>query len=116
MDIRVDDTVKVISGVERDRQGKVLKVLREKNKVIVEGINLVMRHVRPSKQHPKGGRLSKEMPMSLSNVMLVCPACGKPSRTGVRYLEDGSKERWCKACGAGNGQVAPAKKKYAKTS
>jgi large subunit ribosomal protein L24 len=116
MEIRVDDIVKVTTGYDRGTQGKVLRVLRDENKVVVEGVNLVMRHVRPTKTNPRGGRLSKEMPVSLSNVMLICPACSKPSRTGVRYLDDGSKERWCKACGAGIGQIAPAKAKYAKKS
>ena len=74
----------------------------------------VFKHVRRSQQNPQGGRLEKEMPVSAANVMLVCSACGELARTGVRYLDDGSKERFCKKCSKGNGQIAPPKTAYAK--
>ena len=113
MHIRVDDIVEVIAGEDRGRgsdrtRGRVLKVLRDEGKVIVEGVNRVYRHVRRSQRNMQGGRLSKEMPVSISNVLLVCSSCGKPSRTGARFLKDGSKERYCKKCDAGIGVISPA--------
>lgn len=114
MHIRIDDTVKVISGDYRGETGRVLKVLPENNKVVVEGVNSVFKHVRRSQKNPQGGRLQKEMPMAASNLMLVCPSCGEAARTGTRYLDDGSKERFCKKCGAAAGQIAPPRAAYAK--
>jgi large subunit ribosomal protein L24 len=109
MHIRVDDIVEVTAG-EADEVGqrrKVLKVLRDENKLVVEGINRVYRHIRRSQKNPQGGRLSKEMPISISNVLLVCTACGKPTRTGARFRQDGTKERYCKKCDAAIGVIAP---------
>jgi len=113
MHIRVDDMVLVTTGDDRDAQGRVLKVWRSEQKVLVEGVNRVYKHVRPSQRNPQGGRLSKEMPVSISNVMLVCPRCGVATRTGARIAADGSKERYCKTCGAGIGQLSPPKAKAA---
>ncbi len=92
----------------------MLKIDRQAGKLIVEGVNRVYKHVRRSQRNPQGGRLSKEMPIQLSNVLLVCPKCGKASRTGARFLDDGSKERYCKKCGAGSGDLAPARAAHAK--
>jgi large subunit ribosomal protein L24 len=114
MHIRVNDTVEVVTGDDRGARAKVLKVDRTANKLVVEGVNRVYKHVRRSQRNPQGGRLSKEMPIALSNVLLVCPSCGKPSRTGARYLADGSKERFCKKCGSAAGQLAPARPAHAK--
>lgn len=114
MHIRVNDTVEVIAGDESGTRGRVLRVDRKGGKIVVEGINRASKHVRRSQRNPQGGRLSKEMAIDLSNVLLVCNACGQPTRTGARYLADGSKERFCKKCGAANGQVAPPKASYAK--
>jgi large subunit ribosomal protein L24 len=114
MHIRVDDTVEVLVGNDRGQRGKVLAVDRTGARVLVEGVNRVYKHVRRSQRNPQGGRLSKEMPISLSNVMLVCRACGKASRMGHRYLDDGRKERFCKRCGGSNGDVSPPKAAYAK--
>jgi len=109
MHIRVNDTVVVISGDEQGARGKVLRVDRRAGKLVVEGVNQVRKHVHRSQRNPQGGRLLKEMPVQLSNVLLVCESCGEGTRTGVRYLEDGSKVRFCKKCGAATGQIAPAK-------
>lgn len=109
MKFRVDDEVIVIAGADKGHRGKILKVDRVKGKVVVEGAARVWKHVRQSQKNPQGGRLNKEMPMSASNVMLVDPATGKPTRIGVRFLADGSKERFAKASGQGLGQIAPAK-------
>ena len=113
MHIRVNDTVEVITGDDRGSRGKVLAVDRAAGKLTVEGVNRMYKHVRRSQKNPQGGRLSKEMPVQLSNVLLVCGACGAATRTGVRYDRDGSKHRYCKKCGADTGQIAPAKARYA---
>ncbi len=98
--VKKDDMVKVIAGKERGKTGKVLRVLPNKGRVIVESLNVVKRHTRPSQLSPEGGIVEKEAPISLSNVMLVCESCSQPTRTGVRKLEDGSKTRFCKKCNA----------------
>ncbi len=114
MHIRTDDIVLVTSGAERGTRARVLTVLPQSGKVVVEGVARVYKHVRRSQKNPQGGRLSKEMPIQMSNVMLVCTACGQPTRTGARFLDDGSKERFCKKCGSGLGQIAPPRAAHAK--
>ena len=104
----------MIKGDDRGTRGKVLRVLRDKSaggagRVVVEGVNRVYRHVRRSQRNPQGGRLSVEMPVQQSNVALLCPACGKPTRAGSRWLADGGKERYCKKCSASLGALRPAK-------
>jgi large subunit ribosomal protein L24 len=116
MHIKVDDIVEVIAGNDRDKRGKVLAVDHQAGKVIVEGVNRVYKHVRRSQRNPQGGRLSKEMPISISSVMVVCPQTNKPTRVGFRYLDDGSKERYAKCSGASLGVVSPPKARYAKKS
>src|SRR5690349_13247826 len=111
--IRTGDTVEVIAGNDRGQKSKVLKVDREAGKAVVEGVNRVKKHIRRSQKYPQGGVLSKEMPVQLSNLQYVCPSCNKSARLGARFLEDGSKERFCKKCGASAGQVSPAKKAHA---
>ena len=111
MHIKKNDTVVIITGDDKNERGKVLRVDHEAGKLVVEGVNRVYKHVRRSQKNPQGGRLSKEMPIQLSNVLLVCGKCGKAARIGARVTDDGVKERFCKKCGASNGQVAPAKKK-----
>ncbi|MBN1589272.1 MAG: 50S ribosomal protein L24 [Pirellulales bacterium] len=114
MHIKIDDTVEVITGDDRGARGKVLAVNRATGKLTVEGVNRVYKHVRRSQKNPQGGRLSKEMPVPLSNVLLVCETCKAATRTGSRYHDDGSKHRYCKKCGADNGRIAPPKARYAK--
>ena len=109
MHIRVDDVVEVIAGEDRLR-GKVIKVLGDKGRLIVEGVNRTYRHIRRSQKNPQGGRLSKEMPIDISNVMLVCTACNQATRTGVRFRDDGTKDRYCKKCEAAIGIIAPPRK------
>lgn len=84
--------------VIRDKAGRVKKVVKEleKVKVIVEGVNVRVKHQRPNKEFPQGGRIEKEMPVDLSNVMLVCPTCKQPTRVGFKILDDGTKVRVCK--------------------
>ncbi len=112
--IKVDDTVEIIAGDDSGTRGRVLRVNRGAGKIVVEQVNRVYKHVRRSQKNPQGGRLSMEMPISASNALLVCEKCGAPARVGARFLDDGSKERFCKKCGAGNGQIAPAKAAHAK--
>ena len=109
---RVDDEVLVISGGDRGHRGKILVVDRKKNKVVVEGAGLVRKHVRKSQKNPQGGRLSKEMPIHASNVMVIDPSTGKPTRMGIRYTADGAKERYAKKSGASLGMVAPPRDQY----
>ena len=113
MKIKVDDTVEVVAGDDRGQRGRVLTVDHQAGKLIVEGINLVYKHVRRSQRNPQGGRLSKEMPVRVSNVMLVCEKCNNRARVGLRFEKDGSKVRFCKKCGTTIGQVSPAKAAHA---
>lgn len=114
MQIKVEDTVEVITGDDRGVRGRVLSVDHQARKLIVEGVNQVYKHVRRSQRNPQGGRLSKEMPVQASNVLIVCEKCTQATRLGVRYADDGAKERFCKKCGTNLGQVAPPRAAYAK--
>ena len=106
--IKVNDTVEVISGRDKGQRGKILKVDRKKGKVVVEGLNRVYKHVKRSQRNPQGGRLSKEAFMDVSKVMIVCPTTGTPTRMGVRFLADGSKERFSKKSGKTISVISPA--------
>ncbi len=96
--VKKDDMVMVMAGKEKGKSGKVLNVFPGKGRVTVEDLNKVKRHQRPTRFNPEGGIVEKEAAIDASNVMLVCPACGKPARTGMRVLEDGGKVRFCKKC------------------
>ena len=113
MYFRIDDEVEVIAGAGKPSRGKILKFDRKNNMVVVEGVAKVWKHVRRSQKNPQGGRLEKEMPINASNVMLVDPTTGKPTKIGVRFLEDGSKERYAKSSGASLGRIAPARQRHA---
>lgn len=112
--IRTGDTVEVVTGADRGTQSRVIQIDRAKRMALVENVNRVYKHVRRSQKHPQGGRLSKEMPVQLSNVMYVCQSCNARTRLGARYSPEGAKERFCKKCGANAGEIAPAHKAYAK--
>jgi len=113
MHIRKDDIVEVITGDDKGKRGRVLSVDRTKGKLVVENINRVYKHMRPSRHNPQGGRLSKEMAIDLSNVLMIDPTDNKPTRVGVRYLADGTKERYSKRTGTGMGTIAPPRKAHA---
>ena len=101
--IRSRDTVLVIAGKDRGKQGVVRSVLTKKGRLIVEGINMIKKHQRPTQSGgvpAPGGIITREGPLSASNVMLVCKECNKATRTGVRIRQDGVKTRVCKRCGA----------------
>jgi large subunit ribosomal protein L24 len=95
---RKNDQVMVVAGKEKGKTGKVLRVFPEKGRVLVENLNVIKRHTRPNRANAEGGIIEKEAPLDISNVQLVCKACGKSTRTGIRTLEDGSKVRFCKKC------------------
>ena len=116
MNIRRDDEVLVIAGSDKGTRGRVLRVLPARGKVIVEGVAKVWKHVRKSQKHPHGDRISKEMPIDASNVMLIDPKDGKPTRVGYRYLDDGRKERFAKRSGLSLGVMSPPRPRYAKKS
>ena len=118
MHVRKDDMVQVMTGddAEKGRARRVLRVLPDVNKVVVEGVNRVYKHVKPNRRNPQGGRLSKEMPIAAANVQLWCPACKRGVRVGKRYTADGRKERFCKKCSTALGALSKARAKYAKKS
>jgi large subunit ribosomal protein L24 len=99
MHVRRGDTVGVIAGREKGKRGKVLRVLADKGRVIVEHVNMVKKHQRPTQKLRQGGIIEREGPLALSNVLVVCPRCDKPSRTGTKILGDGRKVRSCRRCG-----------------
>jgi large subunit ribosomal protein L24 len=109
--IRKGDMVRVVTGDDKGTTGRVLRVKLDVGKLVVEGVNRVYRHLKPSRRNPQGGRLSKEMPVDVSNVMLIDPSTNKPTRVGVRILADGSKERYAKKSGASLGRMGKVKPK-----
>lgn len=96
--VKKGDTVLVLSGKDKGKQGKILQALPKKGKVVVEGCNKVKRHTKPSAKAPKGGIIEKEAPMFASKVMVVCPACEKATRIAKKEIE-GKMVRSCKKCG-----------------
>jgi len=97
--IKKDDKVKVITGKDRGKIGKVLKVNRKKDRILVENVNIVKRHTRPSAKQRQGGILEMEASLHWSNVMLMCDKCLAPVRVKLQQLEDGKKVRVCRKCG-----------------
>jgi large subunit ribosomal protein L24 len=97
--IRRNDNVVVITGKDRGKRGRVLKVVPEKNRLVVEGVNIIKRHTKPNPQRQiKGGLVEREAALHASNVQVVCPECGKPTRLGKKILGDGRKVRVCRKC------------------
>ncbi len=109
--IRKGDTVEVICGKDVGRRGEVLQVMDADGKVLVQGVNRYFKHMRPSNEHPQGGRIEKEMPMAISNVLVIDPKLDKPTRVGFRVLPDGTKERYAKKSGESLGVVSKGKGK-----
>jgi large subunit ribosomal protein L24 len=97
--VKKNDLVMVIAGKDKGKSGKVLSILSKKNRVIVEKVNFIKRHTRPSSKQRQGGIIEREGPINISNVMLICTKCNKPSRIGKKYIEDDKKVRVCKKCG-----------------
>ena len=97
--IRRNDNVVVITGKDRGKRGRVLKVEPAKNRLVVEGVNFIKRHTKPNPQRQiKGGVVEREASLHASNVQFVCPECGKPTRLGRKILGDGRKVRICRKC------------------
>jgi large subunit ribosomal protein L24 len=97
--VRRGDTVAVIAGRERGKRGKVLRVLPVDGRVLVEKLNMMKKHQRPTQKLRQGGIIERESPLALSNVLVVCNRCDKASRSGIKVLGDGRKVRVCKRCG-----------------
>jgi large subunit ribosomal protein L24 len=97
--LRKGDKVCVLAGKNKGETGTILKVLREKRRVVVQGVNLLGKHQKPSPQYPDGGVIRREAPLHASNVAHVDPETGKPTRVGIRFLEDGRKVRFAKLSG-----------------
>jgi large subunit ribosomal protein L24 len=97
--IRKNDNVVVTTGKDRGKRGRVVRLVPEKNRLVVEGVNIIKRHTRPNPQkNVKGGVVEREAPLHASNVQIVCPECGKPTRIGKKVLDDGRKVRVCRKC------------------
>jgi len=96
--IKTDDKVKIIAGRDKGKIGKVLKVNRKKYSAVVENINMIKKHTRPSAQNKQGGIVEVEGPINLANVMLMCGKCMTPTRIKMQQLEDGKKVRACSKC------------------
>lgn len=120
MKLKKDDLVQLVGGLReakgkrrtsmlKGKQGRILSINKDEQTVLVEGMNIQMKHVRRSQRNPQGGRLSKEMPIPQAKVMLVCVKCQKPTRVGTMIKEDGSKFRTCKKCGEVISQISPPK-------
>ena len=99
MRVKKGDQVLVISGDDRGKKGKILKMFPKRGRVVVEGINFIKRHTRPSQRVPQGGILQREAPIGLSNVMLICPKCGTPTRFRSKTIAEGKRYRSCIHCG-----------------
>ncbi|MCW2277805.1 50S ribosomal protein L24 [Heliophilum fasciatum] len=97
--VKKGDLVQVITGKDAGKKGKVIEVIPAKNRVVVEKVNIVKKHSKPSQALPQGGIQEKEAPIDASNVLIFCATCDRPVRIGHKFLEDGKKVRVCKKCG-----------------
>ena len=97
--IKLNDKVEVICGKDRGRVGKVIRISRDNDRVLVEKINMIKRHTKPNMVNQQGGIIEREAPIHISNLMLVCPKCAKAVKVGRKALDDGSRVRVCKKCG-----------------
>lgn len=98
MKIHKNDNVLIIAGKDRGKKGKVRKAMPDKDKVIVEGFNMIKRHSKTKGKTRQAGIIELEAPIHISNVMIICNKCNKPARVGYRALEDGKKARYCRSC------------------
>ncbi len=98
MGIKKNDSVLVISGKEKGKRGRVISVSPSKDNVLIEKINIIKKHMKPFRKYTQGGIIEKEAPVHISNVMLICPKCNKPTRIGNTVLQSGRKVRVCKKC------------------
>ena len=96
--IKKKDKVKILAGKDKGKEGEVLKVFEEKNTAVVSKVNFIKRHTKPTQTEP-GGIREKEAPLNISNLMLICPKCNRPTRRKIDFMADGSKARLCRNCG-----------------
>lgn len=96
--LKKGDIVSILSGKDKGKSGKILEINLPKGRLFVEKLNMLKKHTKPSQKQRQGGIIEKEGPVNISNVMVVCQSCGKPSRLGIRKIEDGTKFRFCKKC------------------
>jgi large subunit ribosomal protein L24 len=97
--VKKNDNVVVLSGRDRGKRGRVLRVVPSKNRVVVEGVNFIKKHTKPNPQRNiQGGIVEREAALHASNVQIVCPECGRPTRVGRKLLEDGTRVRFCRKC------------------
>ena len=99
MKIKKGDRVRVLSGKDRGKEGVVMRAMPAEGKVIVDGVNMVKKHQKPTRATMQGGIIDKDMPIPVANVAIVCPSCHKPTRVGYKVDTDGTKVRVCKKCG-----------------
>ena len=97
--LKKGDIVSVLTGKEKGKTGKVLRVIRKKDRAVVEKVNMVKKHLKPGAQTGQGGILEKEASIHISNLIVICSKCTDPTRVGKKMLEDGKKVRYCKKCG-----------------
>ncbi len=97
--LKKDDQVEVIAGKDKGRVGKILKVIPAKDQALVEKINMIKRHTKPTEMNQQGQIVEREAAIHVSNLLLICPECTKTGRIGRKFLEDGTKARFCKSCG-----------------
>ncbi len=98
LNVRKDDMVVVLSGKDKGKRGKVLRVLPNENKVVVQNVHMIKKHQRPTATVREGGIIEREAPIYVSKVQVVCPNCGNPTRIGHRVVEGGKTVRYCKKC------------------
>ncbi len=103
--LRKNDKVKVISGNNKGKEGKILKIFRSDDKIIVEGVNMIKRHTKPNQKNPQGGITQKEAPIQVSNVMLIDPKAGEPTRLGVKIIEEGEGKKKRMRYGKKSGEI-----------
>ena len=96
--VKKGDTVLVIAGKSAGKKGKIIEVVTEKSRVVVEGVNMIKRHTKPTQKMPQGGIMEREAPIHSSNVMFYCGKCNRPARVAKKFLENGEKIRVCKKC------------------
>lgn len=97
--VKKGDTVLVVAGKSIGKKGKVIEVITEKSRVVVEGVNIVKRHTKPTQKMPQGGIMEREAPIHSSNVMFYCNKCNRPTRVAKKFLDNGEKIRICRKCG-----------------
>jgi len=98
LSVKKNDTVLVIAGREKGKKGRVLSVYPSKGRLLIEKINMIRNHMKPTRKYAQGGIIEKEAPLHISNVMLICPKCNKPTRISNTHLQEGRRVRMCKKC------------------